>query len=196
MWRFWSSCKLRTLTSATDELASLNTPGKRQVLVATTIENDPTTIAVAHAAFRNAIATFRSSKVKRLSWTLVLQPFLPEWVRKGDPNPLGLDEGTDKPLINVSFTVNWPNIIDDEFMKSTTRHAVEQIEAFAAANNTGHRYRYINYCTEWQQPFESYGDKNWKFLRQVSREYDPEGLFQRGCLGGFKLDALDDRYKA
>lgn len=30
-WRLWSTCKVRTLTSATDEMDALNPPGRRQV---------------------------------------------------------------------------------------------------------------------------------------------------------------------
>ena len=106
-------------------------------------------------------------------------------------NPLGLHDCTHEPLVIVSFTVNWAECRDDEFIKTTTRRAVEQIDAVAAANKTGHRYRYLNYCAEWQRPFESYGVENWRFLQGVSRKYDPEGLFQRGCVGGFKLDVVD-----
>ena len=91
----------------------------------------------------------------------------------------------------VSFTVNWDERRDDEFIKTTTREAVERIDAAAAANKTSHRYRYLNYCAEWQRPFEGYGEENWRFLREVSRRYDPDGLFQRGCVGGFKLDVED-----
>ena len=91
----------------------------------------------------------------------------------------------------MSFTVNWDKSRDDEFVKTTTRRTVEQIEAFAAANTTGHRYRNLNYCAEWQRPFEGYGEENLGFLQGVSRKYDPEGLFQRGCVGGFKLDLVD-----
>jgi hypothetical protein len=32
-----------------------------------------------------------------------------------------------------------------------------------------------------------YGQDNLEFLRQASIKYDPEGLFQKGCVGGFKL---------
>ena len=191
LWRLWSTCKFRTLTSATDEMNSLNPPGRRQIFVNTTVKNDPATLAAAHTAYSDAIASMRRVKIRDLVWTLVLQPLLPEWVRKGDPNPLGLTASSSEPLVLVSFTVNWAERQNDEFVKATTRRAVEQIEAFAAAHNTGHRYRYLNYCAEWQRPFEGYGEENWRFLQQVSRKYDPEGLFQRGCVGGFKLDVGD-----
>ena len=129
--------------------------------------------------------------MKGLVWTLVLQPLLPIWARKGDANPLGLHDCTDDPLIIVSFTVNWAEGQDDELVKKTTRRAVDQIDAMAAANHTGHRYRYLNYCAEWQRPFEGYGEENRRLLQEVSRRYDPDGLFQRGCVGGFKLDVVD-----
>ena len=125
-------------------------------------------------------------------WTLVLQPLLPDWVRKGDTNPLGLHDCSDEPLVLVSWTANWDERRDDQFVKTTTRHATEQIDAFAAAHQTGHRYRYLNYCAEWQRPFESYGAEHLQFLQGVSRRYDPEGLFQKGCVGGFKLDVENE----
>ena len=193
LWRLWSTCKVRTLTSATDEMNMLNPPGRRQVFANTTIKNDSATIAAAHAAYHDAIASLRRVNVKGLVWTLVLQPLLPVWAQKGDPNPLGLHDCTNEPLVIVSFTVNWDERRDDEFVKTTTRRTVEQIDAVAAANKMSHGYRYLNYCAEWQRPFEGYGEDNLRFLQEVSRRYDPEGLFQRGCVGGFKLTIVEDK---
>jgi hypothetical protein len=186
MWRFWSTCRVRSLTSATDEMNSLNPLGRRQVLAAITVKNDLATLMASHKAYNKAISSIR--RVKGISWTLVLQPLIPEWARKGDPNPLGLDEGDSDPLVVVEFTVNWANPDDDEFVKTETRHVLEEIERFAKINNTAHRYLYLNYCDEWQQPFAGCGKENWEFLKTVSRKYDPDGLFQKGCKGGFKLD--------
>lgn len=191
LWRLWSTCKVRTLTSATDELNELNPAGRRRVWATTTFRNDPATLAAAHGAYRDAIASIRRVNVKGMSWTLVLQPLLPDWVRKGDANPLGLHDCTDEPLVIVSITNLWNERKDDEFVTTITRHAIEQIDAVAAANKTSHRYRYLNYCAEWQKPFEGYGEENLRFLQRVSREYDPDGLFQRGCVGGFKLEMVD-----
>ena len=144
-----------------------------------------------HAAYSDAFASLRKVNSKGMLWTLVVQPLLPEWIRKGDPNPTGLYEGTHEPLLLVSFTVNWDESKDDDFVKATTRSALEHMDAYAAANKTGHRYRYANYCAEWQNPFDSYGEENLRLLREVSRKYDPAGLFQRGCAGGFKLGLMD-----
>tara|TARA_R110002003_G_scaffold878_4_gene21711 strand:- start:3823 stop:5481 length:1659 start_codon:yes stop_codon:yes gene_type:complete len=187
LWRFWSTCSVKSLPAATDELSVLNPPGRRQEFATTTIKNDQATLEAAHRAYRDAIARIREHNIKNMSWTLVLQPMLPDWARKGDLNVLGLDTCTDEPLVNVSFTVNWALSKDDEVVQHITRAAIEQIDAFATERGTGHRYRYINYCDSWQRPFHGYGADNLEFMREVSRKYDPEGLFQRGCAGGFKL---------
>ena len=123
-----------------------------------------------------------------MSWTLVLQPMLANWAGDGcDGNPFGLAD-TKEPLVIVSFTVNWIEKSDDKLSEKLTRDAIEQIDAAASVNGTGYRYRYMNYCGDWQRPFEGYGEENVQLLRDVSQKYDPEGLFQRGCVGGFKLD--------
>jgi FAD/FMN-containing dehydrogenase len=187
LMRVWSTFKTRNLLSATDELSVLNPPGRRQEFATTTIKNDKLTLEAAHKAYRDAIPKIKKHSIKGMSWTLVLQPCLPSWARKGDTNPLGLDEGSDEPLVNVQFTVNWALEEHDEVVRTITREAIEQIDAFALEHGTGHRYRYLNYCAAWQKPFESYGEENLRFLKGVSKEVDPEGLFQQGCGGGFKL---------
>ncbi|KAL6714317.1 hypothetical protein ACLMJK_007740 [Lecanora helva] len=188
LWRLWSTCKVRTLTSATDEMNVLNPPGRRQIFANTTVRNDLATLVGAYNAYYNSGVSLRRYSIKGLLWTIVFQPLLPEWARKGDPNPLGLQDGTDQPLVITSFTVNWDEGKDDALVKSTLRSTIDEIEAVAVANKTAHRYKYLNYCAEWQKPFEGYGEENWQFLKDVGKRYDPDGLFQRGCTGGFKLD--------
>jgi hypothetical protein len=187
LWRFWSTCKIRTLSSATDEMSVLNPPGKRQEFATTTIKNDLETLEAVHKAYMDGIAKIKEHGIKGMSWTLVLQPLLPEWAGREDLNPLGLSSSSSEPLVIVSFTVNWALTQDDELVQRITREAIEQIDSFAQEKGTAHRYRYLNYCAGWQKPFEGYGEENLEFLRGVGRDLDPEGLFQRGCTGGFKL---------
>ena len=188
IFRFWNTCKLRTLTSATDEMNALNPPGRRQCFATTTVRNDLPTLEAAHAAYMDSTASLRSLKVKGLVFTLVMQPLLPAWSRKGDPNPLGLDDSpADEPLVIVSFTVNWDEAQNDAIVKDLIKRTVTNIEKVAKDRGTGHRYRYLNYCAEWQSPFQGYGAENLECMRHVSKKYDPDGLFQKGCPGGFKL---------
>ena len=125
--------------------------------------------------------------VKGMVWTLVLQPLLPVMAKKGQTDSMGLADRTD-PLVIVLFTVVWEKKTDDELVGQTTRAIINDIDAFAATKGTADPYRYLNDCASWQSPFDGYGAENKRFLQQMSRVYDPDGLFQRACVGGFKLD--------
>jgi hypothetical protein len=50
-----------------------------------------------------------------------------------------------------------------------------------------HKFQYINYADTSKDPIGSYGEENVEHLRQMSRKYDPKGVFQRQVPGGFKL---------
>lgn len=178
---------MQTLSSATEELSSLNLPGRRQVFGTCTIMDDEA-IAAAYAAHRDAISSIKKVEGKGLVWTLVLQPFLPDWAIKGDPNVMGFDEGSKEALVIVSFTVNWDEGRDDVFVKGLARKSIERIEKFAKEKGPGYKWKYFNYCSEWQRPFKGYGKGAVEFLKGVSEKVDRDGLFQQGCVGGFKLE--------
>jgi FAD/FMN-containing dehydrogenase len=192
LWRLWSTFKVRNLADACDEMGALNPSGRRQVFGTTTIKNDRTTLDAVHRAWSDSIADIKRVNIKGMSWTLVLQPCLSQWGRKGDENLLGFQSGNDDPLINVSLTVNWINQDDDLEAEGITKETIQRIETSAAGMGTGHRYRYMNYCGAWQRPLGSYGDDNLRFMKQVSRKYDPHAIFQKACVGGFKLGFSDD----
>lgn len=46
---------------------------------------------------------------------------------------------------------------------------------------------YLNYADPSQAPLASYGEDNIKFMKDVAAEYDPQGVFQKLCPGGYKL---------
>lgn len=157
LWRFCSTCSVKSLAAASDEMSVLNPPGRRQEFAITTIRDHYAALEAAHKAYHDAIGEIKECRIKNMSWTLVLQPMLPDWARKGDTNVLGLVSGSNKPLVNVSFTVNWALSLDDSTVQRNVRAAIEQIESYAATHGTGHRYRYLNYSGSWQRPFNGYG---------------------------------------
>ncbi|KAF2651117.1 FAD-binding domain-containing protein [Lophiostoma macrostomum CBS 122681] len=201
LFRFWSTCKLRSLNDATREMSKLNPSGRRQAFGTTTVANDLSTLRAAHQVYRDSIREIKRRRVKGMSWTLVLQPLLPQWAGLGEDNPLGFHSsktmGSDasdanqaraeEPLAIVSFTVNWAEKEDDVLVQGLIRRAVERIEEAARGMGMAHRYKYLNYCDSWQNPFEAYGEGEHMWLREVAEKYDEHGLFQRGFAGGFKL---------
>jgi len=48
-------------------------------------------------------------------------------------------------------------------------------------------YIFQNDANEVQNPLTSYGIENLRKLKEASREYDPEQVFQRLQFGGFKV---------
>lgn len=90
--------------------------------------------------------------------------------------PLGLD-----------ITVQWSLSVDDAAIEIATESLLRQAIAYAESQNLYHRYLYLNYAMQGQDPIASYGPENVEFLRQVSRKYDHGGVFQRLVPGGFKL---------
>lgn len=62
-----------------------------------------------------------------------------------------------------------------------------EIEAYAESLGAGIEFRYSNYCDGSQNPFSTYGEESIKHMREVSRKYDPQGVFQSRVPGGFKI---------
>ena len=54
--------------------------------------------------------------------------------------------------------------------------------------HVGDPFQYLNYAAPFQDPFASYGEKNLQLLREVSKKYDPDQVFQKLVPGGFKLN--------
>lgn len=59
LWRFWSTCSVKSLAAASNEMSALNPPGKRQEFATTTIKNDRATLAATHEAYPDAIGEIR-----------------------------------------------------------------------------------------------------------------------------------------
>jgi hypothetical protein len=50
---------------------------------------------------------------------------------------------------------------------------------------------YLPYAKALQDPLGSYGADNVRYMKEVSRRYDPTRFFQRMVPGGFKVDRVD-----
>ncbi|KAL8753026.1 MAG: hypothetical protein Q9199_005340 [Rusavskia elegans] len=153
--------------------------------ITTTVKNDLATPMEIYAAYKEGAKVMR--EVRQMTWTQVLQPLLPAMAKKGQPNVLGLGTRTES-LVIVLFTAVWKDTAEDGLVDRTTRSIIGSIDHYAASPGTADPYRYLNNCDSWQSPFDGYGADNKRFLQEASRESDPDGLFQRACVGGFKLD--------
>jgi hypothetical protein len=157
--------------------------------VTSTIKNDLPTF---HAMSEIYTTKLRQvSRVKGGIWSLIFQPLSAAVTLKGDPNVLGLEtRHPNDTLIIVLVSVSWLDAKDDELVHRVSREIIAEGEDVARANGMDDPYLYLNYAASEQDPIGGYGAANKKFLGDVSREYDPEGFFQRAKQGGFKLDLV------
>ena len=100
-------------------------------------------------------------------------------------NSLGLDPSP--PLILLELAAIWALASDDTHVVQAIRSFIQAVDEAAERQGLASRYVYLNYAYAGQDPLRGYGRESRERLREVSRRYDPEGFFQTGVPGGFKL---------
>lgn len=121
--------------------------------------------------------------------SLTLQPYALSSLQKSQAlggNSLGLNPA-DGPLVSVLLLTYWSNKNDDARIGETMRGVLEKIEADSQERGTAVLFKFLNYASQFQDPIGSYGEDRKKTLQDISKKYDPEGFFQKGVPGGFKL---------
>ncbi|KAH7308610.1 hypothetical protein B0I35DRAFT_442293 [Stachybotrys elegans] len=115
--------------------------------------------------------------------------------RKVNPsgNVLGLEQDLqDRILLQVAASVRTAQLKD--WVEPRVRHIVDQLQLFAEAmgHSQDNPWIYLNYAHPSQKVLQSYGPENVSFIRQVAVKYDPSGIFQRLCPGGFKISSISE----
>lgn len=90
-------------------------------------------------------------------------------------------------LAGLDLTVQWSDALDDAAVNNATQCLLRQGIEYAKQENLYHKYIYLNYAIEPQDPIAGYGNESREFLRKTSRKYDPRQVFQKLVPGGFKL---------
>jgi hypothetical protein len=122
-----------------------------------------------------------------LALTMAFQP-MPHvlYSKDADKNVLGLGRFEDD-LVNLLFTVIWPNPLDNQRVYDRMRVLENDLIALAKEMEIYNEWVYLNYASQWQDPIARYGASEVAFMKSVSKEYDPQGIFQKAVPGGFKL---------
>ena len=146
-------------------------------------------------SFKNADATVYSklfqtwedgtkamSDIEGLQVQLLVQP---QPVTNGT-NSLGLPAG-DKDIVISVVTALYTNAADQEAVEKGLHTIVDKHEEIVSEAGLSIPFKYLNYAGKSQDPIGSYGQDIKERLQAVSKKYDPNGLFQTGVPGGFKL---------
>ncbi|KAJ4415351.1 hypothetical protein N0V82_007401 [Gnomoniopsis sp. IMI 355080] len=182
-----NSMRVLTLKEAAAEQAQQSADDIRCAYMNTTVKADVETLQLAADEYTSVLESIKS--VEGITCSFTLQPYPVSLMEKSKAlggNVLGLD-ASQGPLVSVLALTWWKSKDDDEKILSTFKGVLDKVDQIAAEKGTAVPFKYLNYAWSSQEPIKSYGEGNVNFLKRVSKEYDPSGLFQKGVPGGFKL---------
>lgn len=107
-------------------------------------------------------------------------------MQKNGGNALGLDP-TKGPYFVMNMSSRWSNAADDAAILKFFSTIIKQVKAEAQRKGLDNAYIYMNYASQFEDPIASYGAANVKKLLDISKKYDPAGVFQDLHPGHFKL---------
>ncbi|KAF4631708.1 hypothetical protein G7Y89_g6423 [Cudoniella acicularis] len=182
-----NTMRLHSLKDAADEQAGSSQSQVRCAYMNITVKADVDTLRAGSDIYTAGLESVKT--VENGLFSLTLQPYPVSLIEKSAAsggNSLGLDPA-DGPLVSVLLLSYWKNKSDDDAVLAFMKSTLEMIRQDAASRNQLTPYVYMNYAFSHQDPIGSYGAKNKGKLQEASKKYDPEGLFQKGFPGGFKL---------
>lgn len=105
----------------------------------------------------------------------------------GVPNALGVPDDHEEPQILALVNNYWTDGKYAEQGRKAASDLLSRIEAAAQEKDAVNGFKYLAYSDYSQDVFASYGEEQVKFLKTTANKYDPTGVFQKQCIGGFKL---------
>ena len=105
--------------------------------------------------------------------------------RAGD-NAKSIDPA-DGPLFVILINPTWDLPENDEQVYGAVEDLIQKFKKTASEKGLLHRYIFTNYGYHKEDVLAGYGEESAKKLREVSKKYDPDGVFQKAVPGGFKL---------
>lgn len=75
----------------------------------------------------------------------------------------------------------------EKFAYPKVKAWIEAVEEFAATLDGKLQWKHLNYADKSQNALWHYGEENVKKIRDAAAKYDPAGVFQKLCPGGFKI---------
>lgn len=134
-------------------------------------------------------STSAVASVSGIQWSLSLEPLVPAIARQSavrGGNVLGLkipSQGLVLTLLSATFSLasDYPKV------NSAANVLLNNIISSAKSAGVYKPYLDLNHAAASQDPIASYGSANQAFLEMVAKKYDPKGVFQTECPGGFKV---------
>ena len=81
----------------------------------------------------------------------------------------------------------WASTSANAVVQQTAQKVMQKVNEAAKEMGMLHKFVYLNYANQAQDPIWTYGRENVASLRAAATKYDPRKIFQRQVPGGFKL---------
>ena len=178
----------KTIVQVIDEHSASNPSGLRQSYWTATFQLDRALAQEISDIWTQEVDPIKTSVagiVPVLTFQVITVAMIQHMSDKGG-NALGLED-EDAPLMLVIPSAMWTNAADDEIVYRTYSNWLARCTMRAKELGLHHRYLYMNYASQFQDPIRGYGDKNAARLKEVAKKYDPDRVFQRLQPGYFKL---------
>ncbi|KAL4917328.1 hypothetical protein BDW62DRAFT_201949 [Aspergillus aurantiobrunneus] len=161
--------QLSSLEDLSDRTGQLAPASLGQLVFAITFENTLDILTEVHSIW--SASTSEISHIPGISWSLILVLIFP---------PHGLVLGISSATFNSSR--------DDAAVNAAAQRLSDSIIEAARRAGVYNAYVDYNHAAPWQDPIASYGEQNLEFIRETAARYDPGGIFQSLCPGGFKIN--------
>ncbi|KAG7424939.1 Bifunctional solanapyrone synthase [Fusarium oxysporum f. sp. raphani] len=128
------------------------------------------------------------SYADRLTAALDAQLIYPKMRKDSSAGSLfGLDDSDDV-LQLIVLSIIWEEEADDEEAVKIVQELDAEIDILVKVRGKHREFKYMNYGHNEQDIITGYGQKSKAFLKRVASQYDPDGVFQKLRLGGFKIN--------
>ncbi|KAI0406388.1 hypothetical protein F4802DRAFT_613607 [Xylaria palmicola] len=182
-----NTMKIQTLVQAATEQTGAGQSKIRCLYMNVNVKADIETLTTGGDIWCEELGSVKDAAGLMCSYTLQAYPVSQlERTSVNGGNLLGLDPNNGA-VINVLLLSYWADKKDDDRVIAFMKKALKRIEQYAADKGQLFPYIYWNYAFSDQDPLRSYGEENVRKLQNASKKYDPNGMFQTACPGGFKL---------
>ena len=120
-------------------------------------------------------------------WSMSFQPIVPTIVARSPflQEVIPTLSTDSKPIVVAQLTGTWKHSKDTAAIEAVAMKLIDDIDIAARTDDMQTGYIYLNYAHSGQSVFGGGRRKQW--LQEMSKKYDPKGIFQKCVPGGFKL---------
>lgn len=90
------------------------------------------------------------------------------------------------------LTIDWSDAADDKDISAVVEAAIEKLALYTREVRADNEWIYLNYALPSQDVISSYGQENVKKMRAASQNYDPDEVFQKRVVGGYKIPMAEE----